>query len=87
MDQLSKDGEIRIGPSESNYTPLKAREENMKVYFVDTAQVIFNFKKIKGMKFNESRYNADGLFIEDLFDSKGNFTFINEGLCYYNYLS
>jgi hypothetical protein len=87
VNQLLKNGEIRTGPTESGSAPLRACPENMKVYFVDTAQVVFNLKKIKGMRFNESRYNADGLFIGELFDKSNNFLFIDDGLCYYNYLT
>ena len=59
----------------------------MKVYFVDTAQVVFNLEKIKGMRFDSDKYNADGFFIQNLFEKEGNFVFVDEDLSYYNFLT
>jgi len=84
VNQVFKTGEPNRSPV--NGVPLKASAENMKVYFVDTAQVIFNLEKIKGMRFNSDKYNADGFFIQTLFEKEGNFIFIDEDLSYYNFL-
>ena len=83
VNQILKNGEPNRSPVDSR--PLKASAENMKTYFVDTAQVIFNLEKIKGMRFDESLYNADGRFIEELF-SGDDFVFIDKDLSYYNFL-
>ena len=85
VNQVLRNGEPRFSPVV--HVPLEAKPENMKLCFVDTAQVIFNLEKIKGRKFDSSRYDADGLFIESLFNDDDDFVFINKDLSYYNYLS
>jgi hypothetical protein len=85
VNQILKNGEPNRSPVD-NTTPLIATPENMKVFFVDTGQAIFNLEKIKGMRFEQDKYNADGLFVEKLFNKEGNFAFINKDLSYYNYL-
>jgi hypothetical protein len=85
VNQVLKNGELNRSPVDG--TELTAHPENMRVYRVDTAQAIFNLEKIKGRRFTEWKYNADGLFIESLFEEDGNFSFINKNLCYYNYLA
>lgn len=85
VNQILKNGAPNRSPI--NNKPLIACAENMKTYFVDTAQVIFNLKSIGELRFDEAKYNADGIFIQSLFEREGNFIFINKNLCYYNYLS
>jgi hypothetical protein len=85
VNQTLKNGEPNISPVDG--VALTAHPDNMKVYRVDTAQAIFNLEKIKGRRFTEWKYNADGFFIESLFEEDGNFTFVNRNLCYYNYLA
>ena len=84
VNQILKNGKPNCSPV--NKQPLKAMPENMKTYFVDTAQVIFNLKKMKGVRFDESQYKADGMLIEELFEKEGGFAFIDKDLSYYNFL-
>ena len=85
VNQVFKNGKPNRSPV--NGAPLKANAEHMKVYFVDTAQVVFNLEKIKGMRFDSDKYNADGFFIQNLFEKEGNFVFVDEDLSYYNFLT
>lgn len=76
FNQLNKDKTLR----------LKASPENTKVNHIDTAQFIIN-KNIIDNEFQIDLYNADGLFIEDTYNQhRDKFKFIDEPLCYYNYL-
>lgn len=74
---------VRLG---DGGTYLYAKPEQMKVYHVDTAQVMFNLEYVNGMRYDEFAYNADGKFVEALYNKNKNFIFINENMCYYNYL-
>ena len=72
-----------------DFTKLDIREakpENMKLKSVDLAQFILSREIIGDCRF-ELRYDADGLFIENLYKEKSdNFLFIDEVISYYNYL-
>lgn len=61
-----------------------ATQENIKVYKIDQAQYLLKRSYIDGHRF-EQRYEADGLFIERLYDPN-KIGHILEPLCFYNKL-
>lgn len=68
-------------------TRLKADPDKITVGNIDTAQYMFRGSIVKGLRFDESRYDADGVFIEELYArNKDKFLIVNQPLCYYNYL-
>lgn len=76
IDQIFKFGNNR----------LVAKPENMRVCNIDIAQYILRREYIGEKRFN-LEYCSDGHFIEELYSSNSNkFLFINQSLCYYNYL-
>jgi hypothetical protein len=76
IDQIFKFGNNR----------LVARLENMRVCNIDIAQYILRREYIGDKRF-DIEYCADGHFIEDLYRANPKkFLFINQPLCYYNYL-
>lgn len=77
FDQMNKDGSIR----------LVAHPDKVKLNHVDTAQFMFRREIIGNLRFDENRYDADGVFIERLYElQKSNFKIINKPYSYYNYL-
>lgn len=86
VNQCYKDGNLRYSDGEPRVL-MTACKENMKVFFVDTAQAFFNLKYIKNCYWEKEAYNADGKFITRLFQSHKNFNFIDKNLSYYNYLT
>ena len=76
-DQINKDSSIR----------LTASPDNMKVCHIDTAQYTLPVSMIKNHRWSPFDYCADGHFIEGIYqENKDKFIFINEPLCFYNYL-
>lgn len=64
-----------------------ASPENCKVSKIDMAQFFLHRDLISDFKFKENDYKADGYFIENIYNSNvDKFHFIEEVLCYYNYL-
>jgi hypothetical protein len=77
FDQLNKDGSYR----------LKADPDKISVNHVDTAQYMFRGSIVGDLRFQEDAYNADGIFIEELYRRhRDQFLIVNQPLCYYNYL-
>lgn len=77
FDQVHKNGDLR----------LKADPEIVTVGNIDTAQYMFRAGMAYGCRFDETKYDADGVFIEDLYQRyKDQFLIVNQPLCYYNYL-
>jgi hypothetical protein len=74
--QSFRNNRIRLEASPSNVMPSK----------IDAAQYIININLTKGVKWgNGSR--DDGIFIQDVYTkNQDKFIFLNEVLCYYNYL-
>lgn len=65
----------------------EAKPENVKVQHIDMAQFILDRKLIGDIRFIPMDYKADGYFIEEIYNkNKEKFFFINEELCYYNFL-
>ncbi len=65
----------------------EAKPENVKVQHIDMAQFILDRKLIGSSRFIPMDYKADGYFIEDIYNkNKDKFLFIDEELCYYNFL-
>lgn len=63
-----------------------ANKENIKVGYIDLAQYLINSTIIENHKFDISRYDADGVFIENIYDEKkDDFCIIDKILCYYNF--
>ena len=83
LTQVGKDEEVRFG---DGGTYLHAKPEQMKLYHVDTAQVLFNLDYIGNHRYNVFAYNGDGIIVENFYNEYPNFVFIDKGLCYYNYL-
>jgi len=66
---------------------LKADPNNIRLNHIDTAQFAFKTKLLNGLRFDETRYDADGVFIEKLYaDNKDSFIVLDQPICYYNYL-
>ena len=64
----------------------KVGEQHMKLQHIDSAQYIIHTSLHKRLKY-ESGYDADGKFIEKLYDEHSEkFGFIEKPLCYYNKL-
>jgi len=79
VDQIFKNKEIR----------LIAGPDNTKKFHVDTAQFCIHSRLIHklGASFDITDYSADGAFIERMFlVYSETFKFINQPLCFYNYL-
>jgi O-antigen biosynthesis protein len=65
-----------------------AKPENMKVQHIDMAQFLLKRDLISDKRLKLGDYKADGYFIEDIYvSSPEDFFFINQILCYYNYLT
>lgn len=65
-----------------------AKPENMKVQHIDMAQFLLKKDLISDKRLKLGDYKADGYFIEDVYKSSPeDFFFINQILCYYNYLT
>ncbi|NBP57032.1 glycosyltransferase, partial [bacterium] len=63
------------------------KEENIKVGHIDMAQFLLKRSLIGHTRFNPMKYVADGEFIVEVFESnKEDFLFIDEVLCYYNFI-
>jgi len=65
-----------------------AKPENMKSQLIDMAQFILRRDLIGEIRLKLEDYKADGYFIEEIYKkSPKEFFFINQILCYYNFLS
>ena len=65
-----------------------AKPENMKVQLIDMAQFLLRRDLIGEIRLKSGDYKADGYFIEEIYKSNPeDFFFINQILCYYNYLT
>lgn len=70
---------------------LAAAPENMKLYRVDTAQVVFKKGLLAGLRFNENTRTPDGMFFEALYDmakaigDEGLFEFFDWPVVNYNW--
>jgi len=65
----------------------EAKSENTKVQHIDMAQFLLSRELIGDNRFIQGDYKADGYFIEKIYnDNKNDFFFIEEPLCYYNWL-
>ena len=65
-----------------------AKPENMRVQHIDMAQFLLRRDLISTNRLKLGDYKADGYFIEDIYKSNSeDFFFINQILCYYNFLS
>lgn len=65
----------------------EALPENVKVCHIDMAQFLLKKSLIKQNRLVNYRYEADGIFIEKLFnENKEKFCFQSKVLCYYNFL-
>ncbi len=77
FDQCLKDGSKR----------LVVEEGNVGLNRTDTAQFVLKVNAIGDLRFDESRYDADGVFIYEFYeDHKDSIYHINKDLCYYNFL-
>lgn len=75
FNQIRKHKEFKTYPS------------NIGPEHVDSAQVLIRRDIIGDIRWNNSAYNADGIFIKEVFDKNPDeFVFVDEVLCYYNYL-
>tara|TARA_Y100001951_G_C11278871_1_gene263900 strand:+ start:714 stop:1370 length:657 start_codon:yes stop_codon:yes gene_type:complete len=82
LSQKNADGSLRFNGN----IPLTAEPANMKTYRVDTAQLIYNLSYIKGQRFEEKHYEADGIFAEEFYRKHSNFLFLKNKFAYYNFL-
>ena len=65
-----------------------AKPENMRVQHIDMAQFLLSRDLISTNRLKLGDYKADGYFIEELYKTNPvDFFFINQILCYYNFLS
>lgn len=66
---------------------LPVAPELVKLNHIDTAQFAFKVSLLGDHRFFEDRYDADGVFIEELYkENRDKFELINKPLSYYNYL-
>lgn len=66
---------------------LLAKPDNIRVGYIDMAQIILSSKIISSIRFIENVYQSDYYFIESVYNAnKEKFMFVNQFLCYYNYL-
>lgn len=71
----------------SGYPRLNAHVNDVKVHNVDTAQYMLKRGLIGDTRFQEDKYEADGLFIQEIYERhRDSFIIVNQPLCYYNYL-
>lgn len=71
-----------------NNLRLEPKKDNIKVCHVDTAMYLFKLGILGDLKFVETDYCADGIFIEELYKQHSSkFSITTEVLCYYNFLS
>ena len=82
LSQNNADGTLRYNGD----IPLLAEPANMKTYHIDTAQIIYNLESLKGQRFNENHYEADGMFAEEFYAKNKNVLFLKNQFCYYNFL-
>jgi len=65
-----------------------ANPQNVRVGHIDRAQFLLRRDLIGEMRLKSGDYKADGYFIEDVYKyNPEDFLFINQLLCYYNYLT
>ena len=61
---------------------------NIEIDNIDTAMFLFSFKFNKLNQWDINKYNADGYYIKEIYDSnKNNWIYINNELSYWNYLT
>jgi len=61
---------------------------NLKVFNIDTAMLIIHYNLCKDIKWIPDKYEADGYYIQDCYNiNKNNHIYVNNDLCYYNYLN
>ena len=63
----------------------EAKHENTKVYHVDMGQFVLRKSIIGNTRFERMKYEADGIFIEEIYNKNPNFFyFISNPVSYYN---
>lgn len=76
--QCMKDGTPRLIP-----TP-----DTVKVDHIDTACMLAKYRAIKNFAWQPDIYNADGYYIEQIYEANKLRTYVNKNAyCYYNYLT
>jgi hypothetical protein len=63
----------------------KGTSSSIRIAHIDTAMYAFRLKALKGIRWREDIYEADGLFIEEL-KAKNSIQIINKTLSYYNWI-
>lgn len=64
----------------------KAASQNMRLYYVDLAQVVFHVELLRKFSFREHCNTEDGILIENAFKSyPEDFVFVNIPVTYHNY--
>lgn len=74
----------------ANIFPFKdvLKGNNIEVYKIDSAMFLIDYNLCKNIEWSIEKYNADGLYIVDCYNSnKDAWIFINNILAYYNILS
>jgi predicted O-methyltransferase YrrM len=66
----------------------RIKGNNVAVRHIDTAMCLINYKLCNNIKWIPEKYDADGYYITDCYNqNKDNHIFINNDLCYYNFIS
>ena len=65
----------------------RIKGNNINIGYIDTAMVIIPFNSCKNIKWKLDVYEADGYYIKESYDNnKDKHVYINQDLCYYNFL-
>ena len=81
MDNINNDNIYTF----DQYNRLKGK--NISVGYIETAMVIKPFNLCTNIEWKFDIYEADGQYIKECFDNNiDNYVYIDEDLCYYNFL-
>ena len=65
----------------------RIKGNNINIGYIDTAMVIIPFDLCKNLKLMLDVYEADGYYIKECYDNnKDKHVYIDQDLCYYNFL-
>jgi hypothetical protein len=63
----------------------RIKGNNINVGHIDTAMVLMDYTLCKNKRWILNKYDADGYFIKDCYESsKDSWVYIDNNLCYYN---
>lgn len=66
----------------------RLKGDNINIGKIDTAMFIIDYNLCKNIPWIYDKYDADGYYIKECYEkNKNNYIFVNNDLCYYNFIS